>query len=290
MVRGPRLGGRRRRQRVRRSALRHVRLRGPGQELVKARQHLAQRPPHLAQRHALQVSRRAPRQGHHVAHVAQAQARVGLAPRRSKHRAQGRPAHLVPERAVHLQEGAQERVGSGGRRVAVRLLRRLHPQTRQHGGAERPPRAPRLGLDAERAPPLEVLRSDIGKTRQERTRRRLVDDDGAERRSRRARGERLETRLAGEHACQPGGPASVVPVPRGVDVRLPRPGGDVRQERGKVVRRERRVAVAERVEPRRLAVREPAAERRLDGVRRPDSTREGELRRGGSLAVTTHAR
>ena len=120
-----------------------------------------------------------------------------------------------------------------------------------------------------------------------------MDDDGAERRSRRARGERLETRLAGTHACQPVRPASVVPVvpvPRGVDVRLPRPGGDVRQERGKVVRRERRVAVAERVEPRRRAVREPAAERRLDGVRRPDAPREGELRRGGSLAVTTHAR
>ena len=254
---------------------------------MEARQHLAQRPPHLAQRHALQVPRRAPRQGHHLARVAQAQARGGLLRvratrrRRAQHRAQGRPAHLVPERTIHLQERAQERVGSGERAVPVRLLRRLHLQPRQHGGAERPPRAPRFRGNAQRAPPRDVLRARASQTRQEQPRCRLSHRDGARAYVRRARGERLEARLAGEHAPQPGGFSVRVSL---VDVRLPDPGGDVSRERGEVLRRERRVAVAEGVEPRRLAVREPAAERRLDGVRRPDAPREGELRRRDGLA------
>ena len=73
-------------------------------------------------------------------------------------------------------------------------------------------------------------------------------------------GDDLEQRVAVEHATRP--VAGLVHV----EVRLPRARADIRQKRGKVIRRQRRVAVVEAMPTLGLPVHEPPSEGCLDVV------------------------
>ena len=126
---------------------------------------------HFLQNHALQVPGRARGKRHDVGHVSQPQLPVAVVPQK---RPQRFPSHLVPERAVDLQERHQQRIGPGEMSVLPNLLRRLQFQARQDGDAQGAARALHARVAVRFDPDIDLFLGDPrGSTRrQERPFRR----------------------------------------------------------------------------------------------------------------------
>ena len=265
-VESPRLvRGRRDNRAARRGRrLREIRLGGPRQQLMESHYHFAQRSLHLHQVDAVQVAGVALRQRHRLLEVAKAQ--LGSF-RLHQHPEEIVVRHAVAEGAVHLQERGEERVGTRARRSLVlvpparlRLLRGLEPELGDDRRAERSDLLPPLRLGGELHPTRHValvlvvaMRDVIGEPRHPRH----LHARGA---SLGLHGDDLEQYVAVEHAARP--VAGLIHV----QVRLPRARADVRQKRGKVIRRQRRVAIVEAMPTLGLPVHEPSSEGCLDVV------------------------
>ena len=250
-ARGPRSTpcARRPGRRLRRRRLRHVRLGGPGEELVEAREHLAQRPPHLASGRcppsspacASAGSPRLPRRAGAGARRTSPRSRDPSPPRSI---ARGR-GHLCPNGQYTSRNvrGARRDPASGAVPVGGFAVSMLQPSQLGDDRRRAAPRALRV-LEASHNAPHRATSSArrSRNTPLEQPRRRLVTRDGP----RGIAGARrdLERVSPSSTRAQPVAGFSVrVSL---VDVRLPRPRRRRPRERGKVIRRERRVAIGRR--------------------------------------------